>query len=303
MSSKDFNIAQILSGRSRAELKPANTSKNYMPGQVTLDEWVIWKEDIRNRLQESKENFVVIGYRLKQIRDTEAYRQEGYGSVTEFAQAEYGLTPTYTSRFININDKYSVGGNSMELAEEYRGYSYSVLCEMLTLNDVQMEQVVPGMTVREIREIKQEERQQEEEVLELDDEEPEESRESMTENRMYEDAGRQQETKETTELFATSQMKEEWKEPKKEPKPIELPPADAVYMLRISRRQKEEILGGLRFLILKKKNPYRVGNTLVLEEYVNSEATGESITVEVTYLEDESGGIEPGWCVLQISEK
>lgn len=301
MSSKDFNIAQILSGRSRAELKPANTSKNYMPGQVTLDEWMIWKEDIRNRLQESKENFVVIGYRLKQIRDTEAYRQEGYGSVTEFAQAEYGLTPTYTSRFMNINDKYSVGGNSMELAEEYRGYSYSVLCEMLTLDDVQMEQVVPGMTVREIREIKQE--RQQEEVLELDDEEPEENRESMAENRMYEDAGRQQETKETAEAFATSQMKEEWKEPKKEPKPIELPPADAVYTLRISRRQKEEILGGLRFLILKKKNPYRVGNTLVLEEYVNSEATGESITVEVTYLEDESGGIEPGWCVLQISEK
>lgn len=302
MSSKDFNIAQILSGRSRAELKPANTSKNYMPGQVTLDEWMIWKEDIRNRLQESKENFVVIGYRLKQIRDTEAYRQEGYGSVTEFAQAEYGLTPTYTSRFMKINDKYSVGGNSMELEEEYRGYSYSVLCEMLTLDDVQMEQVVPGMTVREIREIKQEERQQEE-VLELDDEEPEENRESMAENRMCEDIGRQQETKETTEPFATSQMEEEWKEPKKEPKPIELPPADAVYTLRISRRQKEEILRGLRFLILKKKNPYRVGNTLVLEEYVNSEATGESITVEITYLEDESGGIEPGWCVIQIGEK
>lgn len=300
MSSKDFNIAQILSGRSRAELKPANTSKNYMPGQVTLDEWVIWKEDIRNRLQESKENFVVIGYRLKQIRDTEAYRQEGYGSVSEFAQAEYGLTPTYTSRFMNINDKYSVGGNSMELAEEYKGYSYSVLCEMLTLDNVQMEQVVPGMTVREIREIKQE--KQQEEVLELDDEEPEENQESMAESRMYEDAGRQQETKETTEAFATSQMEEEWKEPKKEPKPIELPPADAVYTLRISRRQKEEILDGLRFLILKKKNPYRVGNTLVLEEYVNSEPTGESITVEVTHMEDESGGIEPGWCVIQLGE-
>lgn len=300
MSSKDFNIAQILSGRSRAELKPANTSKNYMPGQVTLDEWIIWKEDIRNRLQESKENFVVIGYRLKQIRDTEAYRQEGYGSVTEFAQAEYGLTPTYTSRFMNINDKYSVGGNSMELAEEYRGYSYSVLCEMLTLDDVQMEQVMPGMTVREIREIKQE--KQQEEVLELDDEEPEESQESMAENRMCEDIGRQQETKETAEAFATSQIEKEWKEPKKEPKPIELPPADAVYTLRISRRQKEEILGGLRFLILKKKNPYRVGNTLVLEEYVNSEPTGESLAAEITYLEDESGGIEPGWCVIQLGE-
>ena len=38
--------------------------------QITLTEWLSWKEDIRQKLQETAGNFVHIGYRLKQIRDS-----------------------------------------------------------------------------------------------------------------------------------------------------------------------------------------------------------------------------------------
>ena len=38
--------------------------------QITLDQWVQWKEDIRQKLAETAGNFVHIGYRLKQIRDS-----------------------------------------------------------------------------------------------------------------------------------------------------------------------------------------------------------------------------------------
>ena len=41
--------------------------------QITLDEWTSWKEDIRRKLAETAGNFVYIGYRLKQIRDSGMY--------------------------------------------------------------------------------------------------------------------------------------------------------------------------------------------------------------------------------------
>ena len=84
-----------------------------MENQITLNEWMEWKEDIRNKLQETAENFVYIGYRLKQIRDSGML--DGASDIFEFAQREYGLGKSTTSRFIAINEKYSEGGNSLEL--------------------------------------------------------------------------------------------------------------------------------------------------------------------------------------------
>lgn len=57
--------------------------------QITLDEWTSWKEDIRRKLAETAGNFVYIGYRLKQIRDSGMY--DGASDIFEFAQKEYGL--------------------------------------------------------------------------------------------------------------------------------------------------------------------------------------------------------------------
>ena len=50
-----------------------------------------------------------------------------------------------------MNDRFSQGGNSPVLAEEYRGFEKSQLQEMLGMSDEQLEQVTPDMTVREIR--------------------------------------------------------------------------------------------------------------------------------------------------------
>lgn len=120
--------------------------------QVTLDEWMKWKEDIRRKLDETAENFVYIGYRLKQIRDSGMYG--GAEDIFEFAKKEYGLGKSTVSRFIAINEKYSEGGNSLDLKEEYKGFSYSKLAEMLTLPDSESELVTEKTTIREIRELK-----------------------------------------------------------------------------------------------------------------------------------------------------
>lgn len=125
--------------------------------QITLTEWLSWKEDIRKKLQETAGNFVHIGYRLKQIRDSGMY--DGCQDIFEFAQKEYGLSKSTVSRFIAINEKFSEGGNSLELREEFRNIGSSKLSEMLTLPDADCALITERTTVKEIRELKEFNRQ------------------------------------------------------------------------------------------------------------------------------------------------
>lgn len=128
--------------------------------QITLNDWMQIKEDIRRKLKETAENFIYIGYRLKQIAETESYKQDGAVNIYEFAEKEYGLTRSVTSRFMAINTKFSVDGNSMELQEQYKEFGSSKLTEMLTLSDEDCRLITEKTTVKEIRALKEFNRQQ-----------------------------------------------------------------------------------------------------------------------------------------------
>lgn len=99
---------------------------------------------------------IAVGYYLKCIRDGKLYLEAGYESIWDYAEGKYGFSKSTASRYMNRNDKFSVDGNSPILAEKYREYSKAQLQEMLSLDDGQLEQVTPDMTVRQIREIKHE---------------------------------------------------------------------------------------------------------------------------------------------------
>ena len=125
--------------------------------QITLDQWAEWKEDIRRKLAETAQNFVHIGFRLKQIRDSGMFG--GAADIFGFAEREYGLGKSTVSRFIAINERYSEGGDSLELKEEFRAFGSSKLSEMLTLPDNEIQLVTERTTIREIRELKEFNRQ------------------------------------------------------------------------------------------------------------------------------------------------
>jgi hypothetical protein len=57
------------------------------------------------------------------------------------------------TRLIEINNRFSVDGNSKKLAREYRNYGKSQLMEMLYLADDQLDKVEPDMTVVQIRKL------------------------------------------------------------------------------------------------------------------------------------------------------
>lgn len=126
--------------------------------QITIEQWMSWREDIREKLKETAGNFVYIGYRLKQIRDSGMYG--GAEDIFAFAQKEYGLGKSTVSRFIAINEKFSEGGNSTELKAEYSRIGSSKLAEMLTLTDSECRLITEQATVKDIRDLKNFSRQQ-----------------------------------------------------------------------------------------------------------------------------------------------
>lgn len=105
--------------------------------------------------QSMKREYVAIGYYLKRAEREALYLEDGYSSIWEFAQEEYGLSKSSASRYMSINTKFSVDGNSPILQDQYKAYSKSQLQEMLYLEDEKLEQVNPEMRVQDIREMRQ----------------------------------------------------------------------------------------------------------------------------------------------------
>ncbi len=124
--------------------------------QMTLsqDGYIELKNNIRDKLNETVNNFIIIGYKLKQVRDSYSYRYDGYTSIEEFAKKEYNLSASTSNRFMGINTEFSVGGNSLEIMPEYQGFGYSKLQEMLTVHPEDRELVSEKTTVQQIRELK-----------------------------------------------------------------------------------------------------------------------------------------------------
>lgn len=121
--------------------------------QLTLNISTV-KQEIRERLNRAAQDFVFIGYRLRQINDTGAYAQEGYADIYAFAKAEFGLVVSSVSRFMAINKKYSVGGYGEELRLEFQNYGSSKLAEMLTLSDADCALIEEKTPVSQIRDFK-----------------------------------------------------------------------------------------------------------------------------------------------------
>jgi len=123
--------------------------------QMTLADWARMKQSIEDDLRSLSEGFVRVGFKLRQIRDQELYKHDGYETIAEWARAEYGLNASTVSRFISINQKYSVDGYSDRLRPEFGKLGQSKLAEMLTLPDSDLQMVEPAMSREGIRELKQ----------------------------------------------------------------------------------------------------------------------------------------------------
>lgn len=111
-------------------------------------------ETIRKKLAEVKKDYLEIGRYLNLIKEKKWYLREGDRNIFQFAERKFQLPKSEASRIMNLHAEFSAGNGSAELDGKYKAFSLSLLKEMLPMNQEQREAVTPGMTVRQIREMK-----------------------------------------------------------------------------------------------------------------------------------------------------
>lgn len=113
---------------------------------------------IRDNFHGVRKSFVAIGYYLKHIKENELYKEGNYQNIWECAKEEFGLSQPAASNYMQMNDAFSVNGDTPLLDEKYAGFNKSQLQEMLALPDEIKEEIKPEQTVVEIRKIAKEEK-------------------------------------------------------------------------------------------------------------------------------------------------
>lgn len=147
--------------RSTAVAEQQDECEDYAVDVTTASSWYknVSYDDakifIRTNIESAARSFIAIGYYLKLIRDGELYREEGHENIWDFAMAEYGISKSTASRYMSMNDRFSLDGNSPIVDQKYKDFEKSKLQEMLSLTDEQLEQVTPQMKVQEIRSMRQ----------------------------------------------------------------------------------------------------------------------------------------------------
>lgn len=118
------------------------------------------RREIEGSINRMREGYVSIakeavwlGYVLRRAEQNEVYATAGYKSISEFAEKEYGLNATATSRYMLMNGKYSIGGYSGELDEKFIAFDKSKLQEMLGLPSYIITELPPELTKAQIRDI------------------------------------------------------------------------------------------------------------------------------------------------------
>lgn len=109
--------------------------------------------EIKRTMRRSARDAVQLGYMLRQMAEKKIWAA-AFDSFDEYLSRELCMDYTMATRFMNINRKYSVSGDSMEIAEEYEEYSPGLLIEMLNMPPELEAGVTPDMTVKQVREIK-----------------------------------------------------------------------------------------------------------------------------------------------------
>ena len=108
---------------------------------------------IKRSMRRSAAEVVELGYYLRRMADERLY-EVYYSCFDSYLQEELHMDYTMANRFMGINKRYSIDGQSEAIDEKYADYSQGVLIEMLSMPPELAEQVTPDMTVKQVREIK-----------------------------------------------------------------------------------------------------------------------------------------------------
>lgn len=135
--------------------------------QLSMDEYIQSKNDIKNNLGGIVKSFVRIGWQLTRIDQSGAYKNDGYSSINEFAAAEYGMNRSGVSRFMKVYKTYSVEGDTPELKEQYRDFNFSQLIELTQIPETDRQMFTSEVKREDIREFQRFEKENEADPAQL----------------------------------------------------------------------------------------------------------------------------------------
>lgn len=107
-----------------------------------------------------RRTYIRLGFHLAEFERCEYYKDFGYTSLAEFCDVNIGMDKSAVSRCIAVFKEFAYRNNNgtrnMSIDDRYSEYSYSQLCEMVSMDDDTRRSVKPSMTIKQIRELKKE---------------------------------------------------------------------------------------------------------------------------------------------------
>lgn len=113
-----------------------------------------------NDLRDIKHNYIKLGFHLDELKRLKIDSKLGYYSFYDFCLDNFNMDKSSVSRCLNVfyafaeKDSDSLS-RKMWIDDKYKDYSYSQLCEMVSISDEKLlKQIKPDMSVMDIRELK-----------------------------------------------------------------------------------------------------------------------------------------------------
>ena len=114
-------------------------------------------EEIDNLDRDMKnlsDQFISIGFRLKSIKESNAFDILGFKDIYEFADVKYHLGKTSVKNFIAVYEKFGSCNHFPGLKSEFKDYSFSQLVELLPEPEDKLNNFSPMQTIKEMRLVK-----------------------------------------------------------------------------------------------------------------------------------------------------
>lgn len=108
---------------------------------------------INKAMKEAADQFIYIGFLLKEADEFRYYEEAGYSNIYDFCEDNFGFGRSSTNNFIRVYRQFG-SNNGIALLDNYKAYNYSQLTEMCSMNMKQLNECNPYMTVKELRAIK-----------------------------------------------------------------------------------------------------------------------------------------------------
>lgn len=101
------------------------------------------------------ENYLKIGVLLLRMREEKYYEIAGYASLDEYANTEFNFSKTLVNNVINVALRFAKRDDNNNyltvLDDKYSEFSFSQLVELLPVKKIDVDEIKPSMSIKEIR--------------------------------------------------------------------------------------------------------------------------------------------------------